>query len=86
MPIKTRTVQKPRKITIRFNVIRKLKMQHMEPVFEKEQQLVQGPGILKVRARLCRVTVLHIFSQETGVLLFYVKPLVRNLLFMCLTI
>ena len=59
----------------------------MEPVFEKEQQLVQGPGILKVRARLCRVTVLHIFSQETGVLLFYVKPLVRNLLFfMCLTI
>ena len=46
----------------------------MEPVFEKEQQLVQGPGILKVRARLCRVTVLHIFSQETGVLLFYVNP------------
>ena len=64
MPIKTRTVQKPRKITIRFNEIRKLKMQHMEPVFEKEQQLVQGPGILKVRARLCRVTVLHIFHKR----------------------
>ena len=64
MPIKTRTVQKPRELIIRFNVIRKLKMQHMEPVFEKEQQLVQGPGILKVRARLCRVTVLHIFTRD----------------------
>ena len=38
MPIKTRTVQKPRKITIRFCEIRKFKMQHMEPVLEKEQQ------------------------------------------------
>ena len=35
MPIKTRTVQKPREITIRFNEIRKLKMQHMEPVLKK---------------------------------------------------
>ena len=26
----------------------------------------------------CRVTVLYTFSQEAGVLLFYVKPLVRN--------
>ena len=64
MPIKTRTVQKPRTTTIRFNEIRKSKMQHMEPVFEKEQRLVQGPGILKVRARLCRVTVLNIFHKR----------------------
>ena len=83
MPIKTFTVQKLRKITNRFREIRKFEMQHMKPVLEKEQEFVQGPGILKVRARLCRVTVLHTFSQETGVLLFYVKPLVRNLLFLC---
>ena len=41
-------------------------------------EIVQGPSILKVRARQCRVTVLYTFSQEAGVLLFYVKPLVRN--------
>ena len=64
MPIKTCTVQKLRKITNRFCEIRKFKMQHMKPVLEKERQFVQGPGILKVRARLCRVTVLHIFHKR----------------------
>ena len=64
MPIKTCTVQKLRKITIRFCEIRKFEMQHMKPVLEKEQEFVQGPGILKVRARLCRVTVLHIFTRD----------------------
>ena len=57
-------MQKLRKIIIRFCKIRKSKMQHMEPVLEKERQFVQGPGILKVRARLCRVTVLHIFTRD----------------------
>ena len=46
--------------------------------FEESLEITQGPGILKVRARPCRVTVLYTFSQEAGVLLFYVKPLVRN--------
>ena len=78
MLIKTCTEQKLRKITNRFCEIRKFEMQHMKPVLEKEQKFIQGPGILKVRARRCRVTVLYTFSQETGVLLFYVKPLVRN--------
>ena len=64
MLIKTCTVQKLRKITNRFCEIHKFKMQHMKPVLEKEQQFVQGPGILKVRARLCRVTVLHIFTRD----------------------
>ena len=40
-------------------------------------EITQGPIILKVKARQCRVTVLYTFSQETCVLLFYVKPLVR---------
>ena len=75
-------MQELSKIIKRFYEIRKFEMQHMKPVLEKEQKFIQGPGILKVRARHCRVTVLYTFSQETGVLLLYVKPLVRNLLFL----
>ena len=71
-------MQKLSKIISRFCEIRKNEMQHMKPVLKKKQKFIQGPGILKVRARRCRVTVLYTFSQETGVLLFYVKPLVRN--------
>ena len=41
-------------------------------------EITQGPIILKVQARqCCYVTVLYTFSQETGNLLFFVKPLVR---------
>ena len=55
--------------------------------FEKSLKIIQGPSILKVHARQCRVTVLYTFSQEAGVLLFYFKPLVRNyIIFTCLTI
>ena len=51
--------------------------------FEKNLENIQGPGVLKVRAWQCCVT----FSQEAGILLFYVKPLVRNLIiFTCLTL
>ena len=45
--------------------------------FEKSLEIVQGPSILKVRARHCRATVLYTLSQEAGVLLFYIKPMVR---------
>ena len=59
----------------------------MKQGFEKSLEIVHGLSILKVRARQCRVTVLYTFSQEAGVLLFYVKPLVRNyIIFICLTI
>ena len=57
---------------------RKNYVQHIKLVLKKARKFIQGPGILKVRARRCCVTVLYTFSQETGVLLFYVKPLVRN--------
>ena len=46
--------------------------------FWKSLENVQGPGVLKVCAQQCRNTVLYTFSQEAGVLLFYVRPLVRN--------
>ena len=49
--------------------------------FKKSLVNIQSPGVLKVCA------VLYTFSQEAGILLFYFKPLVRNLIiFTCLTL
>ena len=76
--IKTWINAEPRKIWFCSYVKLRKIMFNILSRFGKILENIQGPSVLKVLTRQCRVTVLYTFSQEAGFLFFYVKPLVRK--------